>query len=298
MLEFSNFLSLEKRYSVHTVAAYMKDTEVFFRFVQQEYGVVEAAEVRHQMVRFWMVNLSNQGYSARSVRRMVSSVRAFFRFMKRQGAISVDPMNKVSVPKVGSRIPEFVEEKSMLRLIDEMDFGTSEIAIRNRLIIEVIYATGIRVAELCSLQIGDIDFVRSTIKVVGKGNKARQIPLSHDLGAELNSWCDGVYSKTPTQEINRFVFKTIKGKKIYPKLVYRIVKHYLSQVTTLNRKSPHILRHSFATHLLDNGAELAAIKELLGHTSLAATQVYTHTSIDKVLSIYKQAHPRAIKRKE
>ncbi len=298
MDEFRAYLTSERHCSPHTVKAYLNDVSVFMEFVYSKYNVSYYDRISHQMVREWMLQLSLDGYSAVSIRRMVSSLRTLYRFLKREGVISIDPLQKVSVPKAGKRIPEFVTEEAMIKVINEGEYENSFEGHRSFLMIELLYVTGIRVSELCSIRFNDIDYGGCTLKVLGKGRKERLIPLSGEVLRHIKSWDLELKKYFGEKEIEDYLFVTVKGKKVYSKLVYEVVKHYLSNVTTIKRKGPHTIRHSFATHLLDGGASLSAIKELLGHSDLAATQIYTHTSIDKILSIYKQAHPRATKRKE
>lgn len=252
----------------------------------------------HQMIRSWMVDLSEKKLASNTIRRKVSTLRSFYKYMVSQGMVDSNPMKKLGVPKVGHPLPKYVPQNDLLTLFTSTTIVETANPDRDRLLMKVLYATGLRVSELCDLRVGSIDNGLSGIRVIGKGQKYRIVPVSEPLLIELNAWCDKVTEESDNQRADDYLFKLSSGKKMYPRLVYRIVKHYLSQVTTLNQKSPHILRHSFATHLMDEGAELVAIKELLGHTSLAATQVYTHTSLEKVQRIYKQAHPRATKRKE
>lgn len=298
MDEFRAYLTSERHCSPHTVKAYLNDVSVFMKFVHSKYNVSSYDRISHQMVREWMLQLSLDGYTAVSIRRMVSSLRTLYRFLRREGVVSIDSMQKVSVPKAGKRIPEFVTEEAMIKVINESEYENTFEGHRSFLMIELLYSTGMRVSELCSIKFSDIDYGGSTLKVLGKGRKQRLIPLSGEVLGHIKSWELELKKCFGEKGIDDYLFVTIKGKKVYSKLVYTVVKHYLSNVTTIKRKGPHTIRHSFATHLLDNGASLSAIKELLGHSDLAATQIYTHTSIDKILSIYKQAHPRATKRKE
>ncbi|HAQ64725.1 MAG TPA: hypothetical protein DCR43_02530 [Bacteroidales bacterium] len=298
MDDFLAYLTAERHYSPHTVKAYIKDVSTFMDFIKSKYDLSTYEKVSHQMVREWMLHLSHNGYTAVSIRRMISSIRTLFRFLRREGVVQIDPMQKVSIPKAGTRIPEIVTEEAMIKVLEEGDFEDSFAGNRSFLMIELLYSTGVRVSELCSIRFTDIDYGGSTLKVMGKGRKQRLIPLSGEFLNHIKNWEEEVKRNFLGKEIDSYLFVTGQGKKVYPKLVYKVVKHYLSNVTTIKRKGPHTIRHSFATHLLDGGASLSAIKELLGHSDLSATQIYTHTSIEKILSIYKQAHPRATKRKE
>jgi len=295
---FRDYLFTEKRYSEHTVKAYLNDVNEFLEFSIATYHTHLAAKVTHQMVRNWMLDLSKKGITPRTIRRKISSLRTYFRFLKREGQIDKNPMLRVAVPKVANKIPQFASEDDLKNLLSGDMFGNDITGRRNKLMIVLLYATGMRVSELCNLTISSFDFMSLSVRVQGKGKKERIIPLPGFIISQVKDWWTEITEEGKIEYADNNLFKTANGKKVYPKLVYRVVKHYLSHVTSIDRKSPHILRHSFATHLLNEGAELTAIKELLGHSSLASTQVYTHTSVDKVQRIYKQAHPRATKRKE
>jgi len=234
--------------------------------------------------------MMEQGTGARSVGRKLTTLKSFFRFHLRVGTISINPMTKVSSPKIPRHLPVFVEKDKMELLAGQVDFGEGYPGCRDRLILELFYATGMRLSELVNLKETDLDFHHETVKVLGKRNKERLIPFSNKVGSLMKSYLD---AKKQTFGENDDLFLTDRGKRIYPKMVYRIVTRYLGKVTTLEKKSPHVLRHTFATHLLNNGAELNAVKELLGHANLSATQVYTHNTIEKLKKIYKQAHPKA-----
>jgi integrase/recombinase XerC len=289
---FAKYLGHEKRYSEHTLNAYRNDLAQFSAFLQQQYELEEPAEADHQMVRSWIIHLIENNISARTVNRKVTTLKSFFRFLKREGHIISNPMNRVTPPRTSGRLPIFIEMENMKELFDEVGFGNDFEGLRDRLILSVFYTTGIRLAELVEIRLSDIDFEGSMIKITGKRNKQRYIPLISILKQELKTYLtrraelDGMIE-------NNYLFVTEKGKKIYPRLVYRIVNRYLGMVTTSGKKSPHVLRHTFATHMLNNGADLNVIKEVLGHSNLAATQVYTHNTIEKLKKIYNQAHPRA-----
>jgi len=242
------------------------------------------------MIRSWLVYLMENNISARSVNRKLTTLKSYYRFLIREGLLEVNPLLKISSPKTGKRLPVFVEREKMDILLDQNVWSNDYPGLRDKLIVELFYATGMRLSELVNLKVSDFDFHKSTIKVLGKRNKERLIPFSKKV--------EGLIGEYMTMKDREFgvqpdFFLTNKGKRIYPKLVYLIVTSRLREVTTLAKKSPHVLRHTFATHLLNNGAELNAVKELLGHASLSATQVYTHNTIDKLKRIYKQAHPKA-----
>ncbi len=242
------------------------------------------------MVRSWLVFLIEQGDSPRTVNRKLTSLKSFYRFLMKEGTLASNPMRKVIAPKAPKRLPEFVETGNMSLLIDQMAGVEGFSGMRDRIILEMFYNTGMRLSELLYLKESGIDFKSDTIKVLGKRNKERIIPFTKKFGVLLK---DYILEKEKCFGQHEDMFLTDSGRKMYPKLIYLIVRRNLSGVTTLDKKSPHVLRHTFATHLLNNGAELNAVKELLGHANLAATQIYTHNTIEKLKRIYKQAHPRA-----
>ena len=284
---FIEYISKQKRYSYHTVLGYKTDLLDFSDYCHK-YFKIPIQQVSHREVRSWFSQLMDDGFKPRTIHRKSSSLKSFFKYLIIQGAVLQSPMDLVPLPKLGKQLPKFVEEKSLDVLLNEIDFPQSFEGKRDKLIIDLFYQTGIRKAELISLTIDDVNFHLNQIKVLGKRNKERIIPISCSLIETIKEYL--TYRK-PSLESNLLI--TSKGKALYPKLVYNIVNENLSKVTTLSKKSPHVLRHSFATHMLNNGAELNSIKELLGHVNLAATQVYTHNSLEKIKSIYKQAHPRA-----
>ena len=283
---FLNYLQNEKRYSSLTVSAYNKDLEQFFSFLSCQYHICDLKEVNHLLIRSWVVHLINDSIAARSVNRKISTLKSYYRFALREKIVEVNPMVKIRSPKMAKKLPVFVEQSNMNELFDNIKFENTNRRARDRLIIMHLYATGIRLSELINIKVSDVDLYQCLIKVYGKGKKERILPFTLELKKELDTY---LKLANPVH----WLFLTDKEKKMYPKLVYRIVNNYLSRVTTVSKRSPHVLRHTFATHMLNNGAELNAIKEFLGHASLAATQVYTHNSIKKLTKIYKQAHPRA-----
>ena len=293
--KFLKYIKYEKRYSLNTYIAYKNDLEQFYTFISNTYEISEISAVTHQMIRSWLASLMETGIQARSINRKITTIKSFYKYLLKERVLSTNPTIKIVSPKTPKKLPVFVEEVNMETLLDNKnDFSEEYLQYRNILIIEVFYNTGIRLTELINLKQEDIDFVNLTIKVLGKRNKERIIPITKDLKDKFLLFSklkenQGIISKDKLS----FVFLTNNGKKVYPKLVYRIVNYYLSGITTINKKSPHVLRHTFATHMLNNGADLNAIKEILGHSNLSATQVYTHNTINKLKSIYKQAHPRA-----
>ena len=242
------------------------------------------------MIRSWLVNLMEQKINPRSVNRKLTTLKSFYRYLLREGVLEENPMRRITSPKNSKRLPVFVEKDKMEMLFEQIDFGEGYPGLRDKLILEMFYVTGMRLSELVNLKETDIDFHYDTIKVLGKRNKERLIPFSNKFELLLKSYLD---EKRNSFGDTNDLFLTDKGRLIYSKMIYRTVIKHLGKVTTLGKKSPHVLRHSFATHLLNNGAELNAVKELLGHANLSATQVYTHNTIDKLKRIYKQAHPKA-----
>ncbi|MCX6265758.1 MAG: tyrosine-type recombinase/integrase [Bacteroidetes bacterium] len=287
---FFLYLQYEKRYSSHTVTAYRIDLDQFFDYLSHQYNITDLPDVTVPMVRSWLADMMERGIGARSITRKLTTLRSFYKYIQREGIITISPMKKIMAPKLSTRLPVFIEQDKMQIVLDDVDFGVGYPGIRNKLILELFYATGMRLAELVNLTESDLDFHHDTIKVLGKRNKERLIPFSNKLDTLMKSYL--VEKRNSFGEINN-LFLTDKGNPIYPRMVYRIVTSYLGHVTTLKKKSPHVMRHTFATHLLNNGAELNAVKELLGHANLSATQIYTHNTIDNLKRIYKQAHPKA-----
>ncbi|MEI7897145.1 MAG: tyrosine-type recombinase/integrase [bacterium] len=287
---FLAYLQYEKRYSDHTVTAYRTDLDQFHEYLQTQYNTINITEVTHPIIRSWLVELMENHVTSRTVTRKLTTLRSFFKYLVRESVLVVNPMQKITSPKISKKLPVFIEKDKMDLLLDKVAFEDGYPGIRDRLIIELFYSAGIRLSELVSLKETDIDFHYDTIKVLGKRNKERLIPFSNKMVFLMKVYL--VEKRNSFGETND-MFLTDKGNRIYPRMVYRIVTHHLGKVTTLEKKSPHVLRHTFATHLLNNGAELNAVKELLGHASLSATQVYTHNTIDKLKRIYKQAHPKA-----
>lgn len=287
-----DYLRYEKRFSPHTLTAYETDMGQFVEFLQKTYELSDPGEIRHTHVRSWMVDLMERGNVSRSINRKLSCLKSYFKYLRRQGDITTNPMLKVIPPKTGKRLPVFVPEKAMSLLFEQVDFGEGHAGLRNRLVMEVLYCTGVRKSELIGLKMADVDFSTNNIKVYGKGGKERLIPVARHLAAQMERYVAVRRDVFPGNEITNLIL-TDKGKPLTAGFVYTLVKRYLSLVTTVEKRSPHVLRHSFATHLSNGGADLNAIKELLGHSSLASTQVYTHNSIEKLKKVYQQAHPKA-----
>lgn len=290
---FIRFIRFEKRYSPHTVLAYNEDISQFNEFILNVYGIDSIEQVNHQIIRAWIIQMGNENITTRTINRKLSALKTYYKYLLKEQIITLNPFLKITTPKTSKQLPEFLVEDQMDDLLTLSNFENDFTGTRNKLIIEIFYCTGIRLSELVNLNDSDIDVPNQKIKVLGKRNKERIIPIIGSLCASITQYRE-FRNKIITNEpdVTSF-FLTDKGKKIYKKLVFRIVNSYLSRVCTLRKKSPHILRHTFATHMLNNGADLNAIKELLGHANLSATQVYTHNTIDKLKSIYKQAHPRA-----
>ncbi|MHC1707917.1 MAG: tyrosine recombinase XerC [Bacteroidales bacterium] len=291
---FLQYIRYEKRYSVHTITAYRNDLEQFQAFLQIRYQEGNINGVTHQMVRSWLVELINQGISTRSVNRKLTSLKSFFRFLLKEGLIENSPMSKVTAPKIAKRLPVFIEEESMELLLDQFSNTEDYLVFRDRLILELFYATGMRRTELINLKEKDVNLYQSTFKVLGKRNKERLIPFGNNIGRLLKDYLK-VKQKyfDVVEDKEEYLFLSAKGKRLDPRNVYKIVNQYLDIYAKSEKKSPHVLRHTFATHMLNRGADLNAIKEILGHANLAATQVYTHNTIEKLKKIYEQAHPRA-----
>lgn len=284
---FLKYLQFEKRLSSHTILAYSGDLEQFYTFLHTTYEIKKLSDINHVLIRSWVVELMEKKISPRSVNRKITTLKTFYKYLLRQGIATENPMLKIMSPKTSKRLPVFVEKDNMNTLIDTIAFGDDLEGIRNKLIIELFYATGIRLSELINLKLVNVDLEACQIKVLGKRNKERIIPFSNEIKNSIQDYMD----KKPGLP-GEFLFQLKSGKKMYEKFVYRLVNEYLSVITTVDKKSPHVLRHTFATHMLNNGADLNAIKELLGHASLAATQIYTHNTVEKLKNIHKQAHPK------
>jgi len=288
---FETYLISEKRYSEHTVKAYLKDVEALLEFNGVQY-LEEVNELTHHSIRGWMIDLIERGIDNRSVNRKLSSLRTFFKWAKRGSLVEADPMIRVKGPKQQKRLPEFVKEEELLPQVTDELFPDTFPGVRDQVMVELFYQTGIRLSELIGLKENDV--FDTSIKVLGKRKKERIIPISPQLNELINHF---VKLKRELSFDISCLIVTDKGNKLYPKFAYRKINFYLSLVTNLSKKSPHILRHTFATHMLNNGAGLESLKEILGHANLSATQVYTHNSFDKLTSIYEQAHPRGFKAK-
>lgn len=289
---FLQYLEFEKRFSPHTLAAYKSDLEQLSIFLINAYEISEPQDIAPLHLRSWMVELLGRDCSARSVHRKISAVKSWFRFLRKRGTVSHNPVQHLVLPKVGKRLPVVVEQQEMEVLFKEVEFGDGFAAERDRTMLELLYQAGLRRAELIGLKTADADLDRRQLRVMGKGKKERLIPFGRALEERLRMYIEARDRGFPDVETDALMLDD-KGRPLDPNQVYLTVRRYLSAVTTAEKRSPHVLRHSFATHLSDNGADLNAIKELLGHSSLAATQVYMHNSIERLRQVYVQAHPKA-----
>ncbi|MCX6317376.1 MAG: tyrosine-type recombinase/integrase [Bacteroidetes bacterium] len=295
---FIDYLKFEKRYSVHTILAYETDLRDFFEYLLTQYGQTPIGEIQHGIVRSWLAFLKESGLTAKSINRKISSLKSFFKYHLKTGSIIKSPMSKVISPKIPGRLPVFMKESEASQLIQTAGTVAEDWkSLNGKMLVTLFYATGMRLSELTGLKEKQIDYSRSQLKILGKGNKERIIPVSVEVMNVIREYVQ--YKKKEfgaplaADKQDEVLLVTEKGKKIYPKYAYLLVNQLMGQVSTLDKKSPHVLRHTFATHLMNNGADLNAVKELLGHSSLASTQVYTHNTIEKLKDIHKKAHPKA-----
>ena len=287
---FLKYLSFEKRYSKHTLEAYQTDLTQYTAFLKLTFEIENVIEANHSHLRGWIVSLMEEGISSRSVNRKIATLKSFYKYLLGREYIDTNPATKLKPLKTDKELPSFLKEEEIMQLLDNVQFSDDFSGKRDRLIFELFYSTGIRLAELTGLKISDVNFFDKTIKVLGKRNKERIIPLSDSLIIVVRDYLE---IREELQFESPFFLLTDDGNEVYAMFIQRIVKKYLGAVTSLSKKSPHVLRHTFATHLLNKGADLNAVKDLLGHTSLAATQVYTHNSIEKLKAVFDQAHPKA-----
>jgi integrase/recombinase XerC len=296
---FLDHLAFEKRYSPHTVLSYGTDLSQFRNFLAKQYEGLQPAECNFQIIRSFLADLIESKANPKSVNRKITALRSYYDFLRKTGELRVNPMSKIVSMKVSKRLPAFVQESGMEKLLDtdllaeKMEDPYELILVRS--IIETLYGTGMRVSELVGLNESDFDKKNGTLKVLGKRNKERIIPVTGELAATIQKYLDakGKFIKSEKNVDKNAFFIRSNGRKLSPKFVYDRVKYYLGLVTTIDKKGPHVLRHTFATHMLNNGADLNAIKELLGHANLNATQVYTHNTVEKLKNVYHKAHPRA-----
>jgi integrase/recombinase XerC len=290
---FLDYLKFEKRYSQHTIRSYQDDLQFFFDFLNITFGEVSVPEIKATFVRTWLAKQKEDGHSSKTLNRRISTLRSFFKYQLRQQVIEVSPMTTIVTPKQGKRLPVYVEQKDTERLFHQIEFPNTWEGLMNKMILELLYCSGMRLSELIALKETQADAVKGSLKILGKGNKERIVPLSDEMKLILKDYQHQKAEQFNGQSLTDHLLVNEKGKKLYPKYVQVVVKKYLSLITTIEKKSPHVLRHTFATHLMNNGAELNAVKELLGHSSLAATQIYTHNTIEKLKDIHKKAHPKA-----
>lgn len=287
---FCDYLQHQKRYSLHTVTAYQKDLEQFQQYLISEFETEAFNNVSASLIRSWIVKLIEEEISPRTINRKISSLKSFYKYLLKNKTIDKNPLAKIITPKTSKRLPVFVGEQEIDNLFKNIEYNNNYEGKRDQLILELFYATGVRLSELIELKLNSINYSNNTIKVLGKRNKERIIPIGNNLSQLIKNY---LKERETLNKVEPYFFLTKIGKKMYPKLVYSIVNSYLGQVTTVSKKSPHVLRHTFATHMLNNGADLNTIKEILGHANLSATQVYTHNTIEKLKNIHKQAHPKA-----
>lgn len=292
--KFIQYLRVEKNYSSHTGISYFEDLSQFEEFINGEQGAFDPTRIDSDHIRIWMSQLMEQGLKARSVNRKLSAVKSFFRYLKKKGVIVQNPAEAVTGPKTNKKLPSFVNDTEMTKVIDDpMEYSDDFRGHRDRFLIELLYLTGMRRAELIALKDTDIDFGACTLRVTGKRNKQRIIPFSDATKEKLKEYI--AVRNAEIENKSPFLFVKEDGEPLYPKLVYNVIHHHLSNILTLAKKSPHVLRHSFATEMLNNGAGINAVKELLGHSSLASTEVYTHVTFEELKKAYHYAHPRAKK---
>jgi len=287
---FIDYLNFEKRYSAHTVRSYHDDLVQFFAFLDKNFGVLNAREILPTYIRSWMASLKEANLSARSINRKLSTLKSFFKYQVRTGELEQTPLTNVISPKSGKRLPGFIPEKDLSDLLQNLNATEDWKGLNARMLLSMFYFTGMRLSELINLKDRQIDKSKKVIKILGKGNKERIVPVWPELLQMVDEYREA--RDKLFEAPGEYLLITEKGKKLYPKYAYLLTRKYLTTIKTLEKKSPHILRHSFATHLTNHGASLNAVKELLGHASLASTQVYTHNTIEKLKEVYKKAHPK------
>ncbi|HKO82556.1 MAG TPA: tyrosine-type recombinase/integrase [Chitinophagaceae bacterium] len=289
---FLDYLKFEKRYSAHTIISYETDITAFFQYLSTNFGKLQLSEITHSFIRSWLADLKEKKLTSKSINRKISTLRSFFKYHLKRGAIAAVPTTNVTAPKISKRLPVFIKESETKQLLETLNAATEDWKTLNaRMLISLFYATGMRLSELINLKEKQLDFARLQLRVLGKGNKERIIPVNKEVIRGIKEYQE--LKKKTFENREDVLLVTEKGKKMYPKYAWILVNKYLGQASTLDKKSPHILRHTFATHLMNNGAELNAVKELLGHSSLAATQVYTHNTIEKLKDVHKKAHPKS-----
>ncbi len=295
LASFIKYLQYERRYSSHTVDSYQNDLMQFSAFLTQTKpeGEIELKDAEHNEIRSWIISLMEDGLDPRSVNRKMAALRTYFKFLLKRDIITKDPTARLSALKTSKKLPSFVKETELIGLLSQFESDDAFTGKRNKLVLELLYGTGIRLSELIHLKKSDINLKEGLIKVLGKRNKERIIPLPAELISVIDDYTISREKALGEYTGDDFLVVTDKGRKTYPMYIYRIVNRFLALFTTTDKKSPHVLRHTFATHLLNKGADLNAIKDLLGHSSLASTQVYTHNTIEKLKAVFDQAHPKA-----
>jgi len=283
--EFLNYLKHERNFSPNTIKSYCNDLDQFFSFMKRNSRVINYTSSKD--IRNWIILNKETGLESSTINRKISCLRTYFRFLKREGFMSKNPTNNINLLSVKKRLPVFVSEESMHNLFSKINFSDNFLGKRDAFVLDLFYQTGLRLSELINIQIADFDVRKKTLRVLGKGNKERIVPILDVIIVRYKE-----YMISRKEISSKFLFVTSSGKKAYPKMIYRLVNKYLGAISTITKKSPHILRHTFATHLLNRGADINTIKELLGHKTLSSTQVYTHNSLEKIKKIYKKSHPR------
>jgi integrase/recombinase XerC len=295
--KFLQHLAVEKNYSPHTIVAYREDLNQFQEFLERHWSEkhIDVRKVDQLTIRLFLGDLLDQGKSKKSVARKLAAVRSFMKYLVKRGVVTVNPGMNIVTPKLPRRLPTFVDEPAIERMMAVPDCSTIG-GVRDKAVLEMLYGTGMRLSELVGLNFGDVDMKSDTVKVLGKGSKHRIVPLGRKAKEALRGYLvrrEELFSSHTLEDDKKAIFLSARGQRLYPKGVYRIVQNYLGAVSELEKKSPHVLRHTFATHLLNRGADLRAVKELLGHESLSTTQLYTHVTVDRLKRIYQQAHPKA-----
>ncbi len=290
---FIDHLKFEKRYSVHTIRSYHDDLVQFFDYLETQFGNYKIKEISQSFVRSWLASLKDDDNTARTINRKISTLKSFFKYQLKTGKIENTPMFNIRAPKISKRLPVFIKEKDLSDLTKTLTARTEDWdSLNTKMLITIFYSTGMRLSELLNMKERQVDFSRKQIKILGKGNKERIIPAGEELLTTVKEYMQE--KRKVFEKADDVLLVSSRGKKLYPKYAYNLVRNVLSQeIRTLDKKSPHVLRHTFATHLMNNGANLDAVKELLGHASLASTQVYTHNTIEKLKNVYKKAHPKA-----
>ena len=290
--DYLHYLSFQKRYSPHTIISYQTDLHNFFDYAVKQYEILILEDIQTSFVRSWLASLKEAKMESRSINRKISALRSFYKYQLKKGIVTVSPLATIHAAKIKKRLPQFVAEKDIKLLFEHVEFAQNWNGKTDRLICTLLYNTGMRKAELIAIQESDVDMGNCYLKILGKGGKERLVPLSNEMIKIIEQYIKDKLTAIKMPD-RKFLLVNSKGLKLYPKYVYNTVHKYLAVVTTIDKKSPHIFRHSFATHLMNNGADINAVKELLGHSSLAATQVYTHNTIEKLKEVHKKAHPKA-----